>query len=98
MNPTGHILTTEEFQQLTTEAASPDFHDLTVEDFFTALAAIEEEEPHETLELTATVKNGQLAFLEPAPLHAYGNEIRFGDKRVVINLVPEEASSVESGL
>lgn len=86
-------LTAEEFQQVITNAASPDFHDLAVEDFFTALAAIEEEEPQETLELTATVKNGQLTFLEPAPLHAHGNEIRLGDKRVVIKLVPEEASS-----
>jgi len=40
------------------------------------------------------VKAGQLAFLEPAPLPAHGNEIRFGDKRVVIKLVPEEASNV----
>ncbi len=86
-------LDAEEFEQVLTNAASPDFHDLTMEDFFTALAAIDEEEPRETLALRATVKNGQLTFLEPAPLYAHGNEIRFGDKRVVIELVPEETSS-----
>jgi hypothetical protein len=39
------------------------------------------------------VKEGQLTFLEPAPLPAHGNQIRIGDKRVVIKLVSEEASS-----
>ena len=88
-------LTAEEFQQALTNAASPDFHDLSAEEFFTALAAldteIDEETPRETLELRATVKDGQLSFLEPAPLQAHGNEIHLGDKRIVIQLVPEEA-------
>lgn len=44
-------LTAEEFQQVLIHAASPDFHDLTAEDFFTALAAIDQEEPHGTMEL-----------------------------------------------
>lgn len=85
-------LTEEEFQQMLSQAASPDFHDLAAEDFFTALAAIDTEELRETLELKATVKNGELTFLEPAPLYTHGNEIYFGDKRVVIKLVLEEAS------
>jgi hypothetical protein len=37
-------------------------------------------------------KEGQLTFLEPAPLPAHGNEIRVGDRRVVIKLVPEDVS------
>lgn len=82
-------LTAQEFEQVMNEVATPDFHDLTTEDFFAALAAIDAETPRETLELTASVTNGQLTFLEPAPLHAHGNEIRLGDKRVVIKLVPE---------
>ncbi|MGH9843336.1 MAG: hypothetical protein ACREEM_31740 [Blastocatellia bacterium] len=86
-------LTPEEFEQVITDTLSPDFHDLTPENFFAALAAIDEEEPRETLELTAAVKNGQITFLKPAPLHAHGNEIRLGDKRVIIKIVPEEASS-----
>ena len=87
-------LTAKEFQQVLINSVSPDFHDLTAEDFFTALAAIDQEEPHETMELRATVKDGQLIFLEPAPLHVLGNEIRWGDKRVVINLVLEEVGRV----
>lgn len=51
-------LTTAEFEQMATNALSPDFHELAEEDFFTALAAIEEE-PAETLELTATEKLSQ---------------------------------------
>jgi hypothetical protein len=85
-------LTAEEFEQVIASAASPDFHDLAIGDFFTALAAIEEE-PYETLELTATVKDGRLAFLEPSPLRVHNNEIRIGDKRVIIKLVPEEVSA-----
>jgi hypothetical protein len=74
--------------------ASEEFDRLTVAEFFDALAAMEEDEPIETIELRATVKDGQLTFLEPAPILAHGNEIRLGDKRVAIKLVPEEASSV----
>jgi hypothetical protein len=82
-------LTTEEFDQLLTSAASSELHDLMAEDFFTALAAIDTEAPRETVELTATVKNGKLIFLEPSPLHAHDNEIQLGSQRVVITLVPE---------
>lgn len=85
-------LSTQEFEQMMDKVAAPDFHDLSTEDFFAALAAIDAEIPQETLELKANVTNGQLIFLEPAPLHAHGNEIHLGDKRVVIKLVPEETS------
>lgn len=85
-------LTTQGFEQVMNEVATPDFHDMATEDFFAALSAIDAEIPQETLELTASVTNGQLIFLEPAPLHAHGNEIRLGDKRVVIKLVPEETA------
>ncbi|MGH9755495.1 MAG: hypothetical protein ACREA2_22170 [Blastocatellia bacterium] len=82
-------LTPEEFDQLLACAASPELHNLAVEDFFTALAAIDAEAPRETVELTAMVKNGKLIFLEPAPLHAHDNEIQLGSQRVIITLVPE---------
>lgn len=85
-------LTTEEFDQLLARAAAPDLHELAAEDFFTARAALDSEAPRETVELTATVKNGKLSFLEPAPLHAHDNEIRFGSQRVIITLVPKTAS------
>jgi hypothetical protein len=83
-------LTAEEFDEVIAAFGSPGFHDLAPDVFFTALSAVNEEQPRETLELTATIIDGQLNFLEPAPLHAHGNEIRLGDKRVVIKLVPEE--------
>lgn len=85
-------LTTEEFDQLLTHAAAPKLHELAAEDFFTALAALDAEAPRETVELTATVKDGKLTFLKPAPLHAHDNEIRFGSQRVIITLVPETTS------
>jgi hypothetical protein len=84
----------EEFESLLDRMHSEEFGDLTTDEFFTALSALAEAEtPRETIELRATVKEGQLSFLEPAPLPAHGNQIRIGDKRVVIKLVSEEASS-----
>jgi len=85
----------EEFESLLDRVQTEEFGDLTTDEFFTALSALADvEAPRETIELRATVKDGQLTFLELAPLPAHGNEIRFGDKRVVIKLVPEEASNV----
>ena len=86
-------LTAAEFDELIATFGSPGFHDLAPDAFFTALAAIDEEQPRETLELTATIIDGQLNFLEPAPLHAHGNEIQLGDKRLVIKLVPDIVSA-----
>lgn len=86
-------LTAAEFDEVIATFGSPSFHDLAPDVFFTALAAIDEEQPRETLELTATIIDGQLNFLEPAPLHAHGNEIQLGDKRLVIKLVPEIVSA-----
>jgi hypothetical protein len=84
----------EEFESLPDRMQTEEFGDLTTDEFFTALSALAEAEtPRETIELRATVKERQLAFLEPAPLPAHGNEIRVGDRRVVIKLVPEEVSS-----
>jgi hypothetical protein len=84
----------EEFESLLAKMQTEEFGDLTTDEFFTALSALAETEtPRETIELRATVKGGQLIFLEPAPLPAHGNEIHVGDRRVVINLVPEEVGS-----
>ena len=86
-------MSSEEFELLLDKMQTEEFGDLTTDEFFTALSALAEAEtPRETIELTATVKNGQLTFLGPSPLPARGNEICFGDKRVVIKLVPEEVS------
>ena len=83
----------EEFESLLDRMQTEEFGDLTTDEFFTALSALADAEtPRETIELRATVKEGQLTFLEPVPLPAHGNEIRVGDRCVVIKLVPEEAS------
>ncbi|NOT58782.1 MAG: hypothetical protein HOP19_01015 [Acidobacteria bacterium] len=85
-------LSDAEFDQMIKRVASPDFHDLPMPAFATALAAIDAEAPSETVELIASVENGQLALHEPAPLHAHGNAIQFGGKRVVIRIAPAEVS------
>jgi hypothetical protein len=85
----------EAFESLLNRMQTEEFGDLTTNEFFTALSALADAEtPRETIELRATVKEGQLTFLEPAPLPAYGNQIRVGDRRVVIKLVPEEMGRV----
>ena len=43
-------LTAQEFEQVMDEIATSDFHDLTTEDFFAALAAIDSETPVETVD------------------------------------------------
>ena len=79
-------LTKEEFEELLDSMMEEHFHDLSPEEFFTALSAIDEEEPQEVIELTVALKDGQLIFKEPAPLYVNGNEIRFGNKRYVLKL------------
>jgi len=87
-------MSSEEFEALLDQMQTEEFGDLTTEEFFAALSAlVEAETPRETIELRATVKEGRFTFLEPAPFYARGNEIRFGDKRVVIQFAPEEVSA-----
>ena len=82
-------LTSEESDKLIETMLSEDFGELTLNEFFTALAAIDEEEPREVIELTGSVKDSQFVFQEPAPLRVKGNEIQLGDKRIIIKLLPE---------
>jgi len=84
-------LTKEEFEELLKNMMEEHFHDLSPSEFFTALAAIDEEQPTEVIELTVSLKDGQLIFKEPAPLFVKGNEILLGDKRLVIKLAQEAA-------
>ena len=82
----------EEFGLLIDRLQTEESGDLTTDELFAALSALAEvETPRETIELAATVRDAQLAFLEPAQLPVHGNEIHFGDRRVVIKLVPERA-------
>ncbi|MBM3234807.1 hypothetical protein FJZ31_00770 [Candidatus Poribacteria bacterium] len=82
-------LTPEESDKLIEAMLSEDFGELTLNEFFTALAAIDEEEQREVIELTGSVKDSQFVFKEPAPLRVKGNEILLGDKRIIIKLLPE---------
>ncbi len=82
-------LTSEESDKLMETMLSEDFGELTLNEFFTALAAIDEEEPREIIELTGSVKDSQFVFQEPAPLRVKGSEIQLGDKRLISKLLPE---------
>jgi len=84
-------LTKKEFEGLLNSMMEEHFHDLSPSDFFTALSAIDEDSPQEVIELTASLKDGQLMFKEPASLFVKGNEIHLGDKRLVIKLAQEAA-------
>jgi len=83
-------LTKKEFEELLDSMMEEHFHDLSPEEFFTALSAIDEEEPQEVIELTVALKDGQLIFKEPAPLYVNGNEIRFGNRLYVLKLAQME--------
>jgi hypothetical protein len=88
-------MSSEEFEGLLDTMQTEGFGELAADEFFTALSALADTAtPRETIELTATVRNGQLAFLEPSPLPARGNELLLGDRRVVIKLVPDGAGEV----
>lgn len=79
-----------EFRGMLSYMASEAFDEMTVNQFFDVLAEMEEAEA-EVVELTAHVDEGQLVLEQPAPVPVAGNEIRFGDKRIVIKL-REQAS------
>jgi hypothetical protein len=81
-------LSPEEFQAMTDGLLSDDFDKVTVEEFFGALAAMDEAE-QEVIELTARVEGGELVLEQPAPLPVIGNEIRVNNKRIVIKLRPK---------
>jgi hypothetical protein len=83
-------MSAEEIEALLDTMQTEEFGELTTDEFFTALSAVAETPtPRETIALTATVRNGELAFVEPSALPARGNELLLGDRRVVIKLVTE---------
>ncbi|HLK57937.1 MAG TPA: hypothetical protein VKU00_15325 [Chthonomonadaceae bacterium] len=87
---TCETMSSAEFEALLDKTQEEEFGDLTTDQFFTALGSLREDEALETLELAATVKDGQLVFEEPAPLYAHANELRVGGKRILIRLVETE--------
>ena len=85
MNAHQDDLNSATLQEMTDVMLSEDFDKVTVTEFFGVLAAMDEAEA-ETVELTAHIENGQLTLDTPAPLPVTGNEIRVGNKRIVIKL------------
>lgn len=75
------------FASLLDTMGAEEFSDLTTDQFFTALVSLRNAETEDTLELAATVQEGQLVFEEPAPLAAHANELHIGGKRIIIRLV-----------
>ena len=76
-----------EFGALLDTMGTEEFGEVTTDQFFTALDSLRNAETEDVLELTATVREGQLVFEEPASLAAHANELYIGGKRIVIRLV-----------
>ena len=81
-----------EFRGMLSYMASEEFDEMTVSEFFDVLAEMEEADEAEVMELTAHIEGGQLVLEQPAPVPVVGNEIRLGDKRIVIKLREQAVS------
>jgi hypothetical protein len=80
-------LSNEEFKQMLENMSSDEVDKITASDFFGVLAALEDEEVEEIIELRGKVENGELVFEEPAAIPVFGNAIKIGNKRIVVTLV-----------
>jgi hypothetical protein len=78
-------LSNEEFDQVLDNILSDDFGDLSEEQFFTALSAIDEEQQEDIL-FTGELRDGQLVLDKEAPVPVEGNAIYWGNKRLIIRL------------
>ena len=80
-------LTEGEFDEVLDHILSEDFGDLSEEQFFTALSAIDEES-QEDLFFIGEIQDGQLVLNKKAPVPVEGNAIYWGNKRLIIRLRP----------
>ncbi len=78
-------LTENEFDELLDNILSEDFGDLSEEQFFTALSAIDEELEEDIL-LTGEIRDGKLVLDKESPVPVEGNAIYWGNKRLIIRL------------
>jgi hypothetical protein len=78
-------LTNEEFSEVLDNILSYDFGDLSEEQFFTALSAIDEE-PQEDILFTGEIRDGRLVLDKESPVPVEGNAIYWGNKRLIIQL------------
>jgi hypothetical protein len=79
------VLTDEEFSEVLDNILSENFGDLSEEQFFTALSAIDEE-PQEDILFTGEIRDGQLILDKEALVPVEGNTIYWGNKRLIIQL------------
>ena len=84
--PTFGDLSPEEFEQVLDNVFSDDFGDLTTNQFFEALAAIDATAPSKVIEINCTIDNGQLRLHPAEGIRALGNEIWIGDRKLVLKL------------
>jgi hypothetical protein len=82
-------MSSKEYKAFLDSLGQENVGELTTDQFFTALEGM----ASETVELKATVRNGRLVFLEPAPLATKDNEIQLGGTRIIIELVEPELST-----
>lgn len=85
-------LSPDEFQEMTDGMLGEDFDKVTPDEFFGALAAMDEAE-EETIELAGHIEHGELVLEQPAPLPVNRNEIRVQNRRIVIKLRPAASAS-----
>jgi hypothetical protein len=78
-------LTDDQFSEVLDNILSEDFGDLSEEQFFTALSAIDEEQQEDIL-FTGEIRDGQLVLDKEAPVPVEGNAIYWGNKRLIIRL------------
>lgn len=78
-------LTDEEFSEVLDNILKEDFGDLSEEQFFTALSAIDEE-PQEEILFTGEIRDGKLFLDKEAPVPVEDNVIYWGNKRLIIQL------------
>ena len=78
-------LSNKEFDEVLDNILSDDFGDLSEEQFFTALSAIDEEQQEDIL-FTGELRDGQLVLDKEAPVPVDGNAIYWGNKRLIIRL------------
>lgn len=78
-------LTNEEFSEVLDNILSEDFGDLSEEQFFTALSAIDEEQQEDIL-FMGEIRDGRLVLDKETPVPVEDNVIYWGNKRLIIRL------------
>lgn len=84
--PTFRDIDSAELETVLDHVFSEDFGDLTADQFFEGLAALDTVEPTHQIEIPTRIENGHLVLQEVEGVKVKGNEIWVGDKRLVLRL------------